>query len=313
MGGPKKVYSRRARPLIIPRALRGRFGSRPDRTRKRCAAVSPAIRGREPRHRLQRTRADPFPRSRYARGFFCLHDGHFGDNSISCNIGCLRRWWQGGISAAQVDVGRSATCTGPIVGRGAVMVQVSWKTIFVLWCLAGAPFLICATILSAVLLLAPAGVTAAAPAEHAGRTSLPAVPMSVLAFLAVMVFAADGSGRRTGQGIRDLATFPTENPDPIMRVARGGKVLYANPAGLALLHELGGDVGQPAPERWRQALERVLASGGREAFEEQYDGRAFSVWAVPVAEKEYVNLYAHDVTARKHAEADASPSGRGVA
>ena len=128
--------------------------------------------------------------------------------------------------------------------------------------------------------------------------------MSVLAFLAVMVFAADGSGRRTGQGIRDLATFPTENPDPIMRVARGGKVLYANPAGLALLHELGGDVGQPAPERWRQALERVLASGGREAFEEQYDGRAFSVWAVPVAEKEYVNLYAHDVTARKHAEAD---------
>jgi PAS domain S-box-containing protein len=183
------------------------------------------------------------------------------------------------------------------------MVGPARKTLFVLFRLVGAPLWVCAAFAAMVVFLAPAGVAAASP-EDVGPTGPPAALMSMLVLLTVLALAADGSRQWTGQGIKDLATFLTENPDPIMRIARGGEVLYSNPAGLALLHELGGDVGHPAPDRWQQALQRVLASGRREAFEEEHDGRVFSVWAVPVAERGYVNLYAHDVTDRKRAEAE---------
>jgi len=35
--------------------------------------------------------------------------------------------------------------------------------------------------------------------------------------------------------IKDLAKFPSENPSPVLRVGKDGKVLYANEAALQLL------------------------------------------------------------------------------
>jgi PAS domain S-box-containing protein len=184
------------------------------------------------------------------------------------------------------------------------MVGPAKKTPCALLRLAVVPVWVCAGFPAMVVFFAPAGVTAAASPEDVSPTGFSAALMSVLVLLAVLALAADGPHQWTVKGVEDLARFVAESPDPVLRITEGGEVLYANGAGLSLLRELGSDVGGPAPETWQQVIQRVLASGGREAFEESHDGQSFSIWAVPVAEKGYVNLYAHDVTDRRCAEAE---------
>ena len=190
------------------------------------------------------------------------------------------------------------------------MVGPDRKTLFGLLRWVGAPLWVCAVFVvvcpafvAVIVLLAPTSVAAASP-EDVGPTGHPAALMSVLVLLTVLAFAANGPRQWTMPGIEDLARFVAESPDPVLRIAKGGEVLYANEPGLSLLRALGSDVGGPTPKPWQQVVQRVLASGVREIFEEEHDGRAFSIWAVPVAEKGYVNLYAHDVTDRRRAEAE---------
>ena len=101
----------------------------------------------------------------------------------------------------------------------------------------------------------------------------------------------------------DLARFPSENPDPVLRVARSGEVLYANAPAAPLLEALGGGAGQPAPEAYRQAVNQVFASGRRGAFEMEHAGRTYAFWAsLPPVGAEYVNMYGRDITDHKRAE-----------
>ena len=50
------------------------------------------------------------------------------------------------------------------------------------------------------------------------------------------------------QEIRSLARFPEENPHPILRVAKDGRLLYANASSKCLLGTWGCEVGQHLPE-----------------------------------------------------------------
>jgi len=103
--------------------------------------------------------------------------------------------------------------------------------------------------------------------------------------------------------LEDLARFPSENPDPVLRVARSGEVLYANAAAASLLEGLGGGAGQPVPEAYRQAVNQSFESGRRVVFEIEHAGRIYSFWTtLPPADAEYINVYGRDITKRKRAE-----------
>ncbi len=108
--------------------------------------------------------------------------------------------------------------------------------------------------------------------------------------------------KRAEEEIRNLAKFPSENPDPIFRVAADGTLLYANAAGQPLLADWNCGVGQLVPERWRRLIEEVFASGSKRRVEEEHAGRVLSFDVVPIAEAGYVNLYGRDITERKRAE-----------
>ena len=103
------------------------------------------------------------------------------------------------------------------------------------------------------------------------------------------------------QLIRDLAKFPSENPNPILRVAGEGGLLYANDAARALDGILEG------PDR--NALTEALAISAVDAYDtasrRELDlicgARAFAFTLTPIAGETYVNVYGRDITEERRA------------
>jgi hypothetical protein len=104
--------------------------------------------------------------------------------------------------------------------------------------------------------------------------------------------------------IRNLAKFPEENPNPIMRMARDGTVLYGNRTGERLLEAIGCGIGRAAPQEWCRWVAGALASGSLVEHEVQHNTQTFSFALAPVAEGGYVNWYGTNITDRKKTEED---------
>jgi PAS domain S-box-containing protein len=109
---------------------------------------------------------------------------------------------------------------------------------------------------------------------------------------------------RNEEDVKNLAKFPSENPNPVLRVTKDGVLLYANAASGSLLTEWGCKVGQIVPYKWCQAVSEVFVSGAGKMVEIEHGDRIFSFMVAPVTEANYVNLYGLDITERKQAEED---------
>jgi PAS domain S-box-containing protein len=108
--------------------------------------------------------------------------------------------------------------------------------------------------------------------------------------------------KRTEETIRSLAKFPTENPNPILRLSHLGTILYANGVSLRLLREWGCAVGSRAPDPWPDLIREALATRSQRTLDLRCGDVIYSIIIAPVSEADYVNLYASDITARKQAE-----------
>ncbi len=100
--------------------------------------------------------------------------------------------------------------------------------------------------------------------------------------------------------LADLARFPSENPNPVLRVMPDGTVLYANQAARAVKGLLEG--------RKKSTLARDLAgvcveaSRAAEVRETEFEsaGRVFAFSIAAVAGEAYINVYGRDIS-REHA------------
>ena len=110
--------------------------------------------------------------------------------------------------------------------------------------------------------------------------------------------------KRAEQEIENLAKFPSESPDPVLRIAKDGTIIFANNAAHPLLDAWSSQDQQGAvlPGEWSKLAGDVLVSGQREDIEDEHSGRTFLVTFAPVVEAGYVNLYARDITRRKQVE-----------
>jgi PAS domain S-box-containing protein len=108
--------------------------------------------------------------------------------------------------------------------------------------------------------------------------------------------------KRAEQEIAGLARFPSENPNPVLRVEQNGLILYANAAAGPLLAEWNCKVGDPLPLFWRQRVADSFASQTRTVMDAQCGARVFSIMTAPIRAAGYINLYGIDITDRKRTE-----------
>jgi PAS domain S-box-containing protein len=108
--------------------------------------------------------------------------------------------------------------------------------------------------------------------------------------------------KQAEEKIASLAKFPDENPNPVLRVAQDGTILYANTASKSLLAFWSVQVNGQMPVEWRQPVSDALAQNETRTAQMAYNGRIFAFTLTPVAGAGYVNLYGLDITERKRTE-----------
>jgi len=107
--------------------------------------------------------------------------------------------------------------------------------------------------------------------------------------------------REAHQRAEMLARFPEENPNPVLRVAADGSVLYRNPAAAALP---GWDcqLGHLLPKAILPLVGEAIALGNQAQQHVPLGERVYFVWVVPFPREGYANVYGIDVTEAKQAE-----------
>jgi PAS domain S-box-containing protein len=121
--------------------------------------------------------------------------------------------------------------------------------------------------------------------------------------VSVLSLALDVTERREAQErIESLAEFPNENPSPVMRISRDGDLLYANKTSAPLLHDWGVMPGRKVPDAIGRMVLDCMDRGKVREVDLAYAGRVFAFVFTPLPQKDYVNVYARDVTARRRAE-----------
>lgn len=103
--------------------------------------------------------------------------------------------------------------------------------------------------------------------------------------------------------ISSLAQFPAENPQPVLRAAVDGSLMYANRPAVNLLRAMGWIKGTPLPDPLPGVVRRAMRSGVQESVElNDLHGRLWYVLLAPIANEHYVNLYGHEITEQKMAQ-----------
>jgi PAS domain S-box-containing protein len=105
--------------------------------------------------------------------------------------------------------------------------------------------------------------------------------------------------------IKNLAKFPSEDPNPVLRISKDSDILYANDASKPVLETWQNNEGQSPPEPWYTKIKEVYESGLGATFEMNCnDGHIFLISLQPIIGSGYVNAYGLDITNRKKAEKD---------
>ena len=102
--------------------------------------------------------------------------------------------------------------------------------------------------------------------------------------------------------VAELARFPAENPNPVLRAASDGTVTYCNKAGAFLLESWSCQQGGVLPEYWNQFVLAALKSALPQRIEADCGEKSFTLTFAPIPDSNYVNIYGYDITERKQAE-----------
>jgi diguanylate cyclase (GGDEF)-like protein len=134
--------------------------------------------------------------------------------------------------------------------------------------------------------------------------------LAIAAAAAIAVMAGYGLGvARTRRAQRLLELFPERNPNPVLRLAPDGRVLYANPATTALAAALaaggGGDARPEAilpPDLGARLVKMRAAAEAQACWEYRLGARTLECRVHYLADLDVFHVYLSDISARKQAE-----------
>ena len=104
------------------------------------------------------------------------------------------------------------------------------------------------------------------------------------------------------QRTHDLARFPDENPNPVMRVNADGQILYYNKPSQELIDTWNAGLDKSAPEWLSELVVKGLKNGKTIEKEWEFHDSILFLVLAPVVSERYVNIYFQDITQRKQAE-----------
>ena len=120
---------------------------------------------------------------------------------------------------------------------------------------------------------------------------------------AVSVFAVDITKRKNAEDkLHDLAKFPVENINPVYRISRGGVLLYLNTAAKKLSLTAKTKVGDKVPKKWSVLIKQIYDSKERHVTELELSEGVYEFEQIPILGKNYVNIYAKNITEKKVAK-----------
>ncbi|MBF0171283.1 MAG: diguanylate cyclase [Nitrospinae bacterium] len=98
-----------------------------------------------------------------------------------------------------------------------------------------------------------------------------------------------------------LATFPRENPHPVLRIDIHGFCDYANRSANELLREWGIGQGLPTPSPLTLAAREVFEDGHARDIERTVGGRVFAFTLAPIKRFDRIYVYGRDITEQRQA------------
>jgi PAS domain S-box-containing protein len=100
--------------------------------------------------------------------------------------------------------------------------------------------------------------------------------------------------------IEDMAKFPLEDPNPVMRVTKK-HILLANKASQEIFYV---NEGSKIPSNLVEEVQKAFSEQKIEEFEKIIKDHIYSFFIVPIKNSNYANIYGMDITRRKKAEED---------
>ncbi|MCZ6508115.1 MAG: PAS-domain containing protein, partial [Acidobacteria bacterium] len=108
--------------------------------------------------------------------------------------------------------------------------------------------------------------------------------------------------RAADKQVRDLAKFPSENPNPVLRIGRVGEIIYANEAAYALSGLIAGSGRELLSGDLAGIAVEAMRSGERVGLELMLGERIYAFAVMPVTGETYLNVYGRDITEERHAK-----------
>ena len=100
----------------------------------------------------------------------------------------------------------------------------------------------------------------------------------------------------------ELARFPEENPNPVMRISADYHLVYANSASAPALRGMKIGVGELVPDDLKFAAEDAWASGDPQTLVVSWDDVLYSLTLHPIRGREYLNVFGREVTRQRQIE-----------
>ncbi|MBT8218976.1 MAG: PAS domain S-box protein, partial [Bacteroidia bacterium] len=108
--------------------------------------------------------------------------------------------------------------------------------------------------------------------------------------------------KKAAREIEDIALFPTQNPDPLIRIDLDGKLLQQNPEAELLTHfEYAGNT-ITTKNFWKQVAKTLDPNEDRILMEATSKGEVYSFVIKPLPESGYYNIYGRKITEEKKNE-----------